>query len=234
MTPEASFAAFSSILYYTKSIIRRLVEDKVVPVRLQKPLPAHFAQFIGQGAAVHIQVVGQLLAAEGDVEFQPALLGRLEGEIGEKPAPDGFGGGVEDAPGEGQIFVGGNGQQIGHQTAVMGALTEALVEHPSHIQPQNLRRLRGHHAHHHGLLGQGGVGLSKDVSRTQMVQHTLVAPYVVALHRHPAGQKQPHGPGGLPGMENHAALGIAPFLRPQTGQHLADLLQTVSMEEGGS
>ena len=73
-------------------------------VGAQQPLPGHVPQLVGQGAAVHLQVVRQLLPGKGDGKLPGAVSRRLEGEIRKHPAPDGLGGGVEDPPGEPQVF----------------------------------------------------------------------------------------------------------------------------------
>ena len=74
-------------------------KNKLVSICSDQALPLHFAQFIGQGAAVYIEVIGQLLAVEGDGKAAAAAANRLIGEIGEQTAPDGFGRGVKDFPG---------------------------------------------------------------------------------------------------------------------------------------
>lgn len=44
-----------------------------IPVDGQKPFFLHFAQLIGQGAAVYFQIVGQLLAVEWNGDFQASF-----------------------------------------------------------------------------------------------------------------------------------------------------------------
>ena len=81
-------------------------------VSLQQTLLLHLAQLVGKGTAVYAQVVCQLLAAEGDIKFPAAVFHGLIGKIGQQPAADGFGRGMENAAGKIQVFSGGNGKQI--------------------------------------------------------------------------------------------------------------------------
>lgn len=71
----------------------------MIPLRLNQSLSLHFPQFIGHCAAVYAQVIGQLLAVERDHEVAALLAAGLEGQVGHQAAADGFGGGVEYAPG---------------------------------------------------------------------------------------------------------------------------------------
>ena len=72
-----------------------------------KPVPLHEGQLIAQRAALHVQVVRQLLAVVGDVEFVAA--GALDAlrEIGKQPLADGLRRGVQHPAGELQILPGG-------------------------------------------------------------------------------------------------------------------------------
>ena len=74
-------------------------EGKVVFLHHQQPVPLHFAQLVGQGAALHVEIVGQLLPVEGDGKAGGAISPGLVGQVGQQAAPDGFGRGVKDLPG---------------------------------------------------------------------------------------------------------------------------------------
>ena len=69
----------------------RAVQLEPVLVHLQQSVPLHLAQLIGQRAAVHIEIIGQLLAVEGNREALAPAADRLLGEIGQQPPPNGFG-----------------------------------------------------------------------------------------------------------------------------------------------
>ena len=73
------------------------VEEKVVFAGLQQSLVPHAAQLFGEGAAVHTQVIRQLLPVKGDEKGAAALLQGLGGKVRDKPAPDGLGAGAENA-----------------------------------------------------------------------------------------------------------------------------------------
>ena len=104
----------------------------------------HFAQFVGEGTAVYTQIICQLLAAERDVEFSAAVFHGLIGKIGQQPATDGFGRGVENASGEIQIFSGGNRQQIADDFSVMTAVVRAYLQDPCYIQKPYFCLFRSH------------------------------------------------------------------------------------------
>ena len=66
-------------------------QPELVLLHLQKSLPLHLTKLIGQGAAVHPQIIRQLLAVKRNGE--PLLL-TLCCPIGQKrqqPSPDGLG-----------------------------------------------------------------------------------------------------------------------------------------------
>ena len=102
----------------------------MVPAVFEHSLVAHTAQLLGERAAVEVEVVGQLLAVEGNGKFRAALAGGLKGQVGEQAAPDGLGGGVKNPPGQGQIFPGRDGQQVADQAAVVAAGAAAGGQQP--------------------------------------------------------------------------------------------------------
>lgn len=71
-----------------------------IPVDGQKPFFLHFAQLIGQGAAVYFQIIGQLLAVEWNGDFQASFSGGLVREIRNHSGADGLWGSMENAPGK--------------------------------------------------------------------------------------------------------------------------------------
>ena len=71
----------------------------------QQPLALHSAQFGRQRAAIHPQIIRQLLAVKGNIKLLPAPAGRLIGEIGLEPSADGFCRNMEHAPGKDQILL---------------------------------------------------------------------------------------------------------------------------------
>lgn len=71
----------------------------------QDALALHLAEFVGEGAAVDPQIICQLLAVKGDVELVVALFLCKKRQIGQKPAADGLGRGVEDVAGHMQVLL---------------------------------------------------------------------------------------------------------------------------------
>ena len=116
-------------------------QGEAAPLRPQQSFPGHLAQLVGQGAPVHIEVIGQLLPVVGDGEAPAAAADRLLRQVGEEPPPDGAGGGVEDLPGEVQVLLGREGQQVADQPGVVGAGVGADREHPLHRQEQDPQHL---------------------------------------------------------------------------------------------
>lgn len=151
---------------------------EAVPGHPQQALLPHLAQLVGHGAAVHVEVAGQLLAVEGDGEAPAPAAGRLVGQIGQQPPPDGLGGGVKDLPGQLQIFPGREGKQIADQPGVAGARLGADRKDAVHPQEQDLRGLGRRHADHHRLLRHTGVGLREDLPRARAAQNGGAAPEV--------------------------------------------------------
>ena len=78
----------------------RFMKHKMILFHRQKSFLLHFTQFSGKGAAVYAEVVGQLLAVEGDGKVPALVSGSLEGQVGEQAPPYGFGGGVENTAGQ--------------------------------------------------------------------------------------------------------------------------------------
>ena len=81
----------------------------------------HLPQFLGQGRPVQIQIIGKLLAVKGDIEFLTAFLQGYCIQKGHDPSAYAFRGDVETPPGQMQVLMSGNGQQIGsHLTGPPG------------------------------------------------------------------------------------------------------------------
>ena len=105
----------------------------MIPGKNNQSFPLHFAQFVGQSAAVHAQIVSKLLSVEGDLKFLLPAADGLVAEIGQEPSPDRFGGGVEDAAGKVQIFPGGDSQKVPYELTVMGAGFRTGFQNPPYI-----------------------------------------------------------------------------------------------------
>ena len=71
-------------------------QAKPVLLYLQKPLPLHFAELIGQGTAVYSQIIRQLLPVERDVEHIHPRMHGFGGKLEQKALPNGVRGDVAD------------------------------------------------------------------------------------------------------------------------------------------
>ena len=84
-------------------------QGKMIFVKFQDSIVPHSSQFLGQGAAVQIQIIGQLLAVKWNVKGRTSGFQRLAGKINQKPFPDGFRRSTENPAGENQIFLNRDG-----------------------------------------------------------------------------------------------------------------------------
>ena len=75
-------------------------------------IPLHFSQFFGQCASLDIQVIRQLLAVKGNIEFAAVLLQGNRIEIRKHPAPDCLRSCVKASFGKQQIFMSKKIQQV--------------------------------------------------------------------------------------------------------------------------
>ena len=117
---------------------------------------------------------------------------------------------MEDAPGQAQVLLRGEEQQVPQQAGVLGQFVWSEKQHPARLRPGD--------ADLQGLLRQQGVSLGKNFARAQAVQHAAAAPEVVVLYRDPPGQDQSHRPGPLPGGEER----LPPLEAPLPGPHLLE------------
>ena len=205
----------------------------MIAVYSDDPIPLHLAQLVGHGAAVHAQVIRQLLPVEGDIKFPAAVLGRLKGQVAEQPAPDALGTGVHDAPGQVQAFPGGDGEHIADQPVMEAAGVGADGEHAIGIQKQHLRRLVGHGADHQLFAGQAGVVFRKDLPCAHPIQNAAVAPDIIILDGYAAGEHHAHGGDGLPLPADELAPLIGFRCRLQAAQHALNILRRDAPEQIG-
>ena len=115
-------------------------QPKPVLLYLQKPLPLHFAELIGQGTAVYSQIIRQLLAVKRNREPCLLALGCPIGQKGQQSSPDRLGRRMKDPPGQVQVLPGGNPQQVFDQTRMIPASIRTGMQYPLNFQKQNLCR----------------------------------------------------------------------------------------------
>ena len=87
-------------------------QDKMLLTDSDNAIPLHFSQFFGQCASLDIQVIRQLLAVKGNIEFAAVLLQGNRIEIRKHPAPDCLRSCVKASFGKQQIFMSKKIQQV--------------------------------------------------------------------------------------------------------------------------
>ena len=199
----------------------------------QNTFPLHLAQFIGHGAAVNAQIVGKLLPVEGDRKAVAAAAFGLLRKIGEQPAPNGFGRGVQTAAGKSEVFLGRDLQEVLNQFVVVGAGALTGGDQLPCVQEQNAALLAGDYGHHQRLSRDAGIGLRKKLARIHMTENGLVSPQIVDLNVDAAGKHQPHILHTFPDVQDRVPFSVLVLIRPQAGKHLPGLLRTRAPEQCG-
>ena len=171
----------------------------------EQPFVPHPAQLLGEGAAVKVEVVGQLLAVEGKVELHAARLNGLAGQVGQQPPPHGLGGGAEDAAGEGKVLFHGDTEQVPQQ-AVLPAVFGVGAGKGSRVQKQHLAVCRREDIHHQRLPAER-IGLGKGLPLAHLAEDAFAAPEVDALDVDGTPQHDADLMHGVAGVEDGLAAG---------------------------
>ena len=179
---------------------------EVVFAEGQHPLVPEPAQRGGHGAAVHRQIVRQLLAVQGDVELGPPRLQRLGGQIADELVPGGPPGHVADLPGERQIPPRQHGQQIPGED---GSARQIVRQRPAAVQEERLRRLRRQHAHLQRFAFETGIGLREHLAGPGQAHDGAAAPEVLLHDVQRSGEDQPHPVRPLSPPQDRLAPAIA-------------------------
>ena len=116
-----------------------------------------------RGAAVHTQVIRQLLPVKGDGKGAAALLQSLGGKVRDKSAPDGLGAGAENAVGEGPVLPGENGHQVAQQLPLPRGARVVFPQQSAQADGEDFAVLGGHGGHQQGPAGEG-VSFPKDLA----------------------------------------------------------------------
>lgn len=188
------------------------MDDKVVFAIIQQPIAAHFGKFTAQGTAFDTEIVGKLLAVEGDVEHGTARPLNAFREIGREPPPNGFGGGVQYAAGKAEVFGGAGGKQIA-QKAFAGLIGWGGGDRS---QEQNRCVLDGAHPHHQRFIRYAGIGFRKNLAGQNMSEQHMVAPHVVVADRGTPGQYDAQPLGRRTLGQDHGTFGVTALGSLQT------------------
>ena len=148
----------------------------MVLFKFQQAFVPHPAQLLGEGAAVKVEVIGHLLAVEGNLELRAVGFCRLRGKVGQQPSPHRLGRGAEDTLGKAQVLAHGNGQQIVQQRAAYPGGHPAVGER-TRVQEQHFAVLGGNGVHHQSIAAEG-VGLGKGLPGIHTAQDAFGAPEV--------------------------------------------------------
>ena len=92
-------------------------------VEVDEAVFLHAVELAGEGAAVHAQVVGELLARVGDGEdaLLVAVAGLLGGEVAHETAADRARRDVGNLAGKGQVALGEGAEEVAHEARVIRA-----------------------------------------------------------------------------------------------------------------
>ena len=92
-----------------------IMDDEVVFAERDQPLVLHPSKLPGQGRPVDVQIVGQLLAVERDVELRAACLYGDGVQVGEEPGADGPGRGMKAPLRQDKVLVRRDDEEVGRQ-----------------------------------------------------------------------------------------------------------------------
>ena len=99
-----------------------VMDDEVVLAERDQPFVLHPSELPGQGRPVDVQIVGQLLAVERDIELRAAYLYGDGVQVGEKPGADGSGRGMKAPLRQDKVLVRRDDEEVGRQP-VPGAVS---------------------------------------------------------------------------------------------------------------
>lgn len=198
-------------------------QGEAVFPNVQQTLAAHAAELRGKRAAVHAEVIGELLAVERDRKAVAARADRLHREVGEQAAADRFRRGVEDAPGKREILLRADEQKVADELRVAGAGLRAGRKQVRRVQEKRRRILCRDDVHHQRLIRHAGVRLRENLPRPHAVQNALAAPCVVALDVHAAREDEPDRLGAVAGAAEHRALFVLPPHGSEAAEQPAEL-----------
>lgn len=203
----------------------------MVLVIAQQPLALHPRQLAAHGAAVHAQIVGQLLAVVGDVKaVLPGAFHAL-GKVRHEPGANALRRRVQDALRELQILGRAHGQQVLDELGVKRAGVRAGREHLADVQKQHLGVLRGGHADEQRLARDAGIGLGKHLTGADVAEQTVVAPDVVIADHGHAGEHHAELFGRRALGENGLAPVVVLLHRAETLQQQRQLIGADAAKE---
>ena len=178
----------------------------------------HPGEFLGHVRPFQVQVIRQLLAVKGNIEFRGLLLQGDGIQVGQQPAPAAFRRGLKTPAGQDQVFPGGDHQQV-FQDFLLPGRGRQIPEKVPDPEEQDPAVFVRPHIHQQDFLRQQGVGFCKELPCFHMTQDGAVPPGVVAFDGDAAGQNHSHAVGFIAGVKNDTAFSerlLAGVQRPET------------------
>ena len=111
------------MLFRSFAVHDLVVDDEVVFTERDQPLVLHPPELPGQGRPVDVQIVGQLLAVERDVELRAACLDGDGVQVGEEPGADGPGRRMKASFRQDEVLVRRDDEEVGRQPEQPGVGT---------------------------------------------------------------------------------------------------------------
>ena len=183
----------------------------MVFAKLDELLISEPTKLTGHRAAVDGEVVGELLAVEGNVEGGVPLVPRLTREIGEQLLARGTLGQMFQFPTELEIALCQNGEKISGQLVVKRAGVCAECHHFRHVQKKDFCGGPCPDGHFQWLIGPDGVGFPENITGETSGDEVGVAPEVLLHNIDRTGENQSEAISVVAAVINKAILGVAYF-----------------------
>ena len=196
----------------------------MVFVKRQQSLIPHFSELQRQPAALHAEVIRQLLPGKGDIKLiaSPAL--RLGGKIRHQLGARGA------LPHMGQLFIQQQvlfrqlPQQVADDPPVVHAGGGADAQNTLYPQKHHRDCALRLHAHIQHRSRRAGKYLGEGLPRPGLGKDIAVAPYILLHDEHAPHQHKPHLLRRIPGTQQPGALGEGVDPRRKAGEHGGKLL----------
>ena len=204
---------------------------KLILVKSKDPFIPQAAEFGGHGAAVHREIVRELLTVERNREFRGLAPLGLPGQIGQKLVPRSALCHALQLPGQLKIAACHNSKQIRDHPVVERTCVGTGCQKRLHPKKDNFRWFDSNSSHLNGNPRCGRIGLTEHFAGPDFGQDTAVAPEILLDHVNLAGTHQPDIRIHLPVVINPLALRKVPPLRVQTMYHRIEFVGRDPVEE---
>ena len=198
---------------------RTAVKRLATAVCLQQPFPAQLSDLGGKTAAVHFQVICQLLTVKGDGKAGASLLFSLEQQVCPQLIPGGAAGSDSDLLMKQQVFGGYHLQQVVNDLLMKSTGIAAGVGHTGMLQQQGFTVLYGYYAYRQRLHIGAGKGLPKKLPGLHGGYDAAVAEIIGLQDLQAAGKQDAHAAGRLSFCQHRLLPGIGDGLCPQAVKH---------------